>query len=81
MYIAEPGVRKLLQTCSKMSAEGSFIGGDVGYVPSILLKQLPLYEEAKRLGNPFLFHTRHPEKLYQECGWPNVKVNQKGETW
>jgi len=78
MYLPEDGVRKLLQKCSNLSPSGSFIGGDVGYVPS-LLKRMPIFEEAKRLGNPFLFHTKYPEKLFQECGWPNVTATQKGE--
>ena len=79
-YIPEEGVRKLLQKCSSLSPQGSSIGGDVPYIPS-LLRKMPLFEEAKRQGNPFVLSANNPEKIFRESGWPNVKVNMKGETW
>ena len=78
-YIPEAGVRKLFKTCSDLSPTGSCLGVDMGYFPSFA-KRTAMSQEMQKLGNPFLFLTNEPEKILTESGWPNVKVNQPGET-
>lgn len=82
-YLPEAQSRKLLKTIHDFSVPESTLAFDITSshkFPDVLGKS-PLYEELARQGNPLVFSLQDPAPFVQACGWKNVIMNEKGDTF
>jgi len=78
-FLAEPAVRNVLQTITRLSARGSWLGVDVVNSEMLVSPSTRHWSDGMAaVGAPWLFTSNQPEDLLAEFGWSGSAI-QPGE--